>query len=916
MSTPDFANIENAEYIDRMYRQFRTDPDALDSHWHAFFAGFEFQGNGRSVSGTPSGQPVSGDRSVSALTHAYRSLGHRIADLDPLGYKRPPNPLLDIEHYGFTEEDLDTETGRGDFLGETDGTLRDLIEKLRQTYSGSIGVEYTNIPHMSQRDWLQRRMEPVLNRPDFTRDQCEDLFRKVLAAESLEQFIHTKYLGHKRFSIEGAESLIPLLGSIVETGAEHGVEEVVMGMAHRGRLNVLAHLMQKPYEIMLSEFAGAPLPQHSEGSGDVKYHMGYSCDYATPSGRKVHLSLSPNPSHLELVNPVIEGIVYAKQEARGDRQCEHVVPILIHGDSAFCGQGIISEGLCMGQLEGYDTGGTVHVIVNNQLGFTADPWETRFTSYPSDVAKSIEAPVFHVNGDDPEAVVHAARIAMAYRQAFHADVILDLWCYRRHGHNESDDPMFTQPLRSETIKQHPTTATIYAERLVDAGVLNTGDVDRVRREVREPLDEAYEVVHTFEGVRKERAEEGTMPAFGGLWSGLGPAGKDWQASTGVSREMIDTIAERATRVPEGFNVYRKIARLANTRKEMATGKEPMDWGCAEMLAFGSLLMEGTPVRLSGQDCRRGTFSHRHAVWSDVKTNEKYFPLRNLSNEQGHFTVLNSPLSELAVLGFEYGISSADPRALVIWEAQFGDFANMAQPIVDQFISAAESKWQRMSGLTMLLPHGFEGQGPEHSSARIERYLALCAEDNMQVCVPSLPGQYFHMLRRQMHRKFRKPLIAVMPKSLLRHPLSTSTVEDLVEGEFRNVIDDPDQPAPTKVARLVFCSGKVFFDLLEARRERKLKDVALVRIEQLNPFPFDAVSGIIERYSSAEHVIWAQEEPQNMGGWDFTEPKIRKLLEKGKTVAYRGRRPTASTATGIHSKHVEEQNTLVDATLVG
>ncbi|MDA0746416.1 MAG: 2-oxoglutarate dehydrogenase E1 component [bacterium] len=906
MAKFDFAHISNAAYIEEMYERYQTDPDSLSDSWAAFFAGFELGGE-RGQADAPLGTDGDMGKGVHALVHAYRSMGHLIASMDPLHYKRPPQPLLEMTEYGFTDADLSRQIGKASFVGSTDGTLQDLIEKLRMTYCRSIGVEYTEIPYKSQREWLQKQMEPILNRPKFSKSACRDILEQLMAAEALEQFVHTKYIGYKRFSIEGGEALLPLLTTMVETGAALGVEEVVMGMAHRGRLNILAHLMHKPYEMIFGEFEGTPPDDDSEGSGDVKYHMGFSHDYKTRDGLKVHLALSPNPSHLELVNPVIEGIVLAKQEYLKDVQHSRVVPILIHGDASFTGQGLVPETMCLSQLDGYDTGGTIHVIVNNQIGFTAMPHQTRFTSYPSDTAKIIHAPIFHVNADDPEAVVHVAQMAMAYRQAVKADVIIDMWCYRRYGHNEADDPVFTQPLRYKEIEKHPTVGALYARYLQEHNLITEEEVAQIREDQKQRLDNA------LEAAKQHRVQE-HMRAFGGLWKGLSRAGGDWSSDTRVGGPALVDIAKKATVIPEDFSAYPKLQRLLKARRDMVMDKIPMDWGCAEMLAFGSLLLEGVPVRLSGQDSQRGTFSHRHAVWHDVETGKEYAPLANLSPEQGPFTVLNSMLSELAVLGFEYGISSADPRRLTIWEAQFGDFSNMAQPIIDQFIASAESKWKRMSGLVMLLPHGFEGQGPEHSSARLERYLSLCAENNMQVCCATTPAQYFHLLRRQMHQNFRKPLVMMMPKSLLRHKDSTSEMADLTQRTFQPVIDDPAEPAPEGVRRIVFCTGKVFFDLKEGRETRKVDSVALVRIEQLNPFPFDEVGQVLQKYTAAEEIFWAQEEPQNMGAWDFTEPKIRKLLENKQSVVYAGRPATASTATGIQKVHLEQQKAVVDRAL--
>jgi len=907
MTPFDVSQISNVEYIEQLYAQYQSDPSSVDEGWRAFFAGFDLGADGqiRQVVASDSEDKPSVDRGAISLVNAYRTWGHMIADLAPMSYTRPPHPLLDLGEYGFSEDDLDRQVGQGGFLGQTDGTLRDLLDKLRQTYCGSIGIEFSEIPYKSQREWLERQMEPILNRPKFTGEQCKAILYQLIEAEEFEQFLHTKYIGYKRFSVEGGDSLIPMLHALIETGAALDVQEMVMGMAHRGRLNVLAHVMRKPYNMMLAEFEGVELDR-SEGSGDVKYHMGFAHDYITRDDKKVHLGLTPNPSHLELVNPVIEGIVYTKQEMRQDIQHHHVVPLLIHGDASFAGQGIVPETICLSHLEGYDNGGTIHIIVNNQIGFTALPRESRFTSYPTDVAKIVKLPVFHVNGDDPEAVVHTARMAMTYRQAVKNDVIIDMWCYRRYGHNETDDPVFTQPVQYAEIAKHPTVAKLYADRLIAQNVISQAEVDEMRKEARALLDAGQEEA------KKKGAPSGVAP-FGGLWQGLGKAGKDRTAKTAVAKKKLVDIAQKACTVPDGFNIYRKMQRLLDTRLEMVDGKVPIDWGCAEMLAFGTMLDEGIDVRLAGQDSQRGTFSHRHAVWHDVKNGQLHAPLSHLSEGQGTFTAINTMLSELAVLGFEYGVSYANPHKLTIWEAQFGDFANGAQAIVDQFISSSEAKWQKMSGLVMLLPHGFEGQGPEHSSARLERYQAQCAEDNMQVGCLTTPAQYFHILRRQMLRPFRKPLILMMPKSLLRHKDSTSTMDDLSKGSFQPVLDDPASPDPKKVKRVIFCTGKVFFDLTAGREERGTEGVALVRIEEHYPFPWTETEAILKKYGETD-VCWVQEEPQNMGSWDFMEPKLRKLLSDKGSVRYIGRRPTAATATGVQKVHQAEQQEIVETSL--
>ena len=905
MNGPDFSNIGNAQYIDEMYEKYRAEPTATSDDWRAFFQGFELGCQRLEPSGE---DPSDGaPKGAHSLVTAYRRMGHLVAHLAPISYERPPHPLLEISEYGFSEADLDKGIGTGGFIGRTDGTLRNLIQNLQDTYCCSIEVEFQEIPYKSQQDWLLQQMEPTLNRPPFTKSQSARTFRQVVAAQAFENFLHTKFIGHKRFSLEGGETLIPLLATLADTGATLDVDEMVMGMSHRGRLNVLAHTMEKPYSLIFSEFEGTIPDQGVHGSGDVKYHLGYSNEYTTPDGKNIHIALSPNPSHLELVNPVVEGLVFAKQEAKKDVQCGQVIPVLIHGDASFTGQGIIMETLCLCQLNGYDTGGTIHVIVNNQIGFTATPRQTRFTSYPSDVAKIIQAPILHVNGDDPEAVVHAARLAMQFRQAFKSDVIIDLWCYRRYGHNEGDDPVFTQPLRYREIAAHPTVDKIYEEDLIERGVLDQDEVDAIRADVRKELDDALEQTH-------KKPPEESMHSLGGVWEGLEWAGDDWSADTRVDRDTLADIAKKATTPPADFTIYRKLDRLTKARRDMVLGDTPMDWGCAEMLSFGSLLREGVSLRLSGQDCQRGTFSHRHGVWHDNENGRQYWPLAHLSEDQGEITILNSMLSELAVLGFEYGISSADPWRLTIWEGQFGDFSNMAQPIIDQFISSAEQKWQRMSGLVMLLPHGYEGQGPEHSSARLERYLALCTQNNMQVAVPTLPAQYFHLLRRQMKRSFRKPLILMMPKSLLRHKGSVSKLSDLTDEQFKLVLDDPDVKDARMVKRLLFCTGKVYFDLQDERAKRDEMGVALIRIEQLNPFPWDEVKAVIDRYDKIKEVFWVQEEPINMGSWDFAEPKLRKVLEDRIPVQYAGRKPSASTATGVTQLHLKELETFLNEAL--
>jgi 2-oxoglutarate dehydrogenase E1 component len=912
MTSHDFFLPANVDYLESLYQQFQSDPRSLDAQWAAFFVGFELghQAPEQPISPTECSGAQAPDtftKGVHALVNAHRELGHVVANLDPLGHNRRHHPLLDIAEYGCSAADLDRSIGKGGFLGPSDGTLRDLLEKLRLTYCQTLGVEYLGIAEKEQRTWLQQQIEPTLNRPTLSSALRRHILARLVVVEAFEQYLQTRYIGHKRFSIEGAETLIPLLDALVEEGVKLGAEELVMGMAHRGRLNVLAHVLRKPYELILSEFEETFVPQEGEGDGDVKYHLGFSCDHVTTQGRKIHLSLSSNPSHLELVDPVIEGIVHAKQDYLDDGERHRVVPILMHGEAAFTGQGIVPETLGLSQLEGYRTGGTIHIIINNQIGFTATPQQTRSTPYPTDVAKMLQAPIFHVNADDPEAAVHAARLAMAFRQRFKRDVMIDLWCYRRHGHNETDDPTFTQPLMYQEIAAHPAVVELYTPRLVEAGEIAAEAVEQTRQEVRQRLDAAREVARQLRPRQR-------ISTLSGVWTGLTRAGSDWSANTAVEAETLRHVGEQAVRAPNGFAVHPKLTRVLAAWLDMVQGKRPIDWGCAEMLAFGSLLLEAIPVRLTGQDSERGTFSQRHAVWYDVKAGERYVPLAHLAESQAPFIIVNTILSELAVLGFEYGISSADPRHLVLWEAQFGDFANTAQPIIDQFIASAESKWQRMSGLVLLLPHGYEGQGPEHSSARLERFLQLCAEENVQVCCPTMPAQYFHVLRRQMHRPFRKPLIVMTPKSLLRHARCTSPLEDFTAGGFRLVLDDPVRAAAERVQRVVLCSGKIYFDLLKGREERGVDDIALVRVEQLYPFPQAELQTVLARYRQAEDVMWVQEEPRNMGAWNFIEPRLQQILPGDRVLTYGGRPEASSPATGSHRSHTREQEELIKQAL--
>ncbi len=909
MSHLDFINSANAEYVDELYRRYLRDPNSVDPSWALFFAGFEAAREPlRRIAEAPVTSATSATQHIGVynLIHSYREIGHLIANLDPLGHNPASHPLLEPAEFGFSDSDLDRYVETPTLKGCEGASLREVIERLRATYCGTLGVEYMDTPDKAQRSWLQEHMEPTLNRPQLSNEDRKALLHRLMQAEGFEQFIHTKYIGQKRFSLEGGESLIPMLDAVIEESAAHAVQEIVIGMPHRGRLNVLAHTLRKPYEMIFTEFEGVRLPQHVPGDGDVKYHLGYSHDLTTPSGHSLHLSMCSNPSHLEAINPVVEGIVRGKQCYIGDQSGERVVPILIHGDAAFTGQGIVAETLWLSELPEYRTGGTIHIIVNNQIGFTADPCDYRFTRYPTDLAREIQAPVFHVNGDDPEAVVHAGRLAAAYRAKFRRDVFINLFCYRRFGHNETDDPTYTQPTMYREIHAHPTVRTLYANRLLADGVVSEEEIQQNSVAIREIFDNALNYARDF------------MPrqqvfALGGMWKGMRWAGDDWSAHTAVPAPTLIRIAETVAQVPADFAIHPKVKKLLEQRSEMVREGAQIDWGCAEMLGFGSLLLEGTHVRLAGQDSGRGTFSHRHALLRDMVNGACYVPLDHLDPQQGRFTVIDTMLSELAVLGFEYGFSSADPRNLVLWEAQFGDFANGAQVIIDQFISSAESKWQKMNGMVLLLPHGYEGQGPEHSSARLERFLQLCAEDNLQVCNFTTPAQYFHALRRQIHRNFRKPLIVMSPKSLLRHKLCVSSLREFTDGSFQTILPEIDPIDPNKVRRVIFCNGKIYYDLLNARRERDIEDIAILRIEQLYPFPFKETEAILRMYPDQAEIVWTQEEPANMGAWTYVSDLLRNMAGR-RRVRYAGRRPAASPATGLYKVHKTEEADLLNYAL--
>ena len=912
MNRSTVANRWNLELLDEYHQRWRNDPSSVDPSWQSFFEGFELgQTGGASAgaAGSTSSVDLEAARAQAAVTRlidAYREIGHYLADLDPLHLNAPSthHVLLDPATFGLTEADLD----RTFYTKLTDppvAKLRHLIKVLRETYCGKIGVEYMHIRNQEVRDWLQERMEPNRNRPNFDIRKKRRILLKLNAAELFETFLSTHYIGQKRFSLEGGEVLIPLLDAIMERAANYRVEQIVIGMPHRGRLNVLANTLNKPYGMIFAEFE-ENLPETVAGDGDVKYHLGFSADHESNDKHTIHVSLTPNPSHLEAVNPVVEGRMRAKQRRIKDRDRRLGLPILIHGDAAFAGQGLVAETLNLSQLSGYRTGGTVHIVVNNQIGFTTAPIDSRSSRYCTDVAKMIEVPIFHVNGDDAEAVAYVGELALDFRQKFSQDVVIDMVCYRRHGHNEGDEPAFTQPLMYGKIKDRMTVRDLYTEKLVMNGELSTDEAETISETFSEKMQEVYDEVHSGKVPGKP-----LQPGFHGNWVGFTPDHSFEPVKTGVPFDTLKQIAEGLAKTPEDFHVNPKIERTIAGRLKAIETKEGIDWSFAEALAFGSLLLENTPVRLSGQDSRRGTFSQRHAVLVDYQTGERYTPINKIAPGQAELCVFDSLLSEAAVLGFDYGYSLDEPNMLILWEAQFGDFANGAQVIIDQFIASAESKWGRSSGLVMLLPHGYEGQGPEHSSARLERFLSLCAEDNIQVVNASTPAQYFHLLRRQVRRNFRKPLIVMTPKSLLRLKQAVSSVSELTNGHFLDVIDDTVDPS--SVRRVLVCSGKVYYDLVKKRDESKQgRNVAIVRLEQFYPWPADALKAALGRYRSAREWVWVQEESQNMGGWTFAAPRLQELM--GIPFQYVGRDASASPATGLHHVHDREQEELVEAAI--
>ncbi|GGK33650.1 2-oxoglutarate dehydrogenase E1 component [Salinarimonas ramus] len=972
-----FLSGTNAAYIEDLYAAYTQDPRSVDAEWQAFFGAMKEESatvakNAKGASWKRPNWPIPmngelvsaldgnwievekhiGDKlkgkaqakgveisqadvqqatrdSLRALMmiRAFRMRGHLHANLDPLGFeKRVSDEELSPSHYGFTPEDYDRKIFLDMVLGLEFGTVREILAILERTYCQTLGVEFMHISDPVEKAWLQERIEGPDKEIAFTREGKRAILNKLVESEGFEKFLDLKYTGTKRFGLDGGEALIPALEQIIKRGGNLGVKEIVLGMAHRGRLNVLTQVMGKPHRALFHEFKGGSFaPDEVEGSGDVKYHLGASSD-RTFDGNNVHLSLTANPSHLEIVDPVVLGKVRAKQD---QHKCPPdlrtaVLPLLLHGDAAFAGQGVVAECLGLSGLKGHRTGGSIHFIINNQIGFTTNPRYSRSSPYPSDVAKMVEAPIFHCNGDDPEAVVFAAKVATEYRQRFQKPVVIDMFCYRRFGHNEGDEPSFTQPRMYKIIRQHPSTLELYSKKLVAEGVVTEAEIDEMKAEFRRTLDSEFDTATAFKPNKADWLD--------GRWAGLKAVKEDVddprRGRTGIEFDQLERIGDALTSVPEGFAVHRTIKRFLDNRRKMMESGEGIDWAMGEALAFGSLLVEGHRVRLSGQDCERGTFSQRHSVLLDQENEERYTPLNHISEDQAHYEVINSMLSEEAVLGFEYGYSLAEPNALTLWEAQFGDFANGAQVVFDQFVSSGERKWLRMSGLVCLLPHGYEGQGPEHSSARLERFLQMCAEDNMQVANVSTPANYFHILRRQLKREFRKPLILMTPKSLLRHKRCVSTLADLgPDSTFHRILVDDAERAGSeiqlvrddKIRRVVLCSGKVYYDLYEEREKRGINDVYLLRVEQLYPFPLKSLQQELSRFKNAD-VVWCQEEPKNMGSWTFVEPYLEWVLRHaGSKVSrprYAGRPASAATATGLMSKHLHQLQAFLDEVYAG
>jgi 2-oxoglutarate dehydrogenase E1 component len=891
----------NADFIDAQYKLWKTDPHNVSEDWQYFFQGFEI-----AASGTISGLVTEENREqamrqsrVHALIYRYRDIGHLMACLDPLAACPTDHPLLNLSAFNLSPEDLNQHFYARGFSDSESMPLRDILAALKETYCRSIGVEFMHIQDPSERRWLEQRMEPVRNQPPIAANVQRRILEKLIQAVLFEQFLNKKYLAVTRFSLEGGEAIIPALDQLVDHLARRGCREIILGTAHRGRLNIQTNILQKSYEDIFSEFENCYNREDLIGAGDVKYHNGYLTDIITTGNESLRIFLMNNPSHLESVNPVVEGFVRARQDILSDDRRRQVMAILIHGDSAFAGQGIVSETLNMSQLEGYKTGGTLHLVINNQIGYTTLPEHARSTRYSTDVAKMLMVPIFHVHGENPEALVHVFRLAADYRWEFGKDVVIDIIGYRRYGHNEGDEPYFTQPQMYERIRQRPSVHRIYAEKLLEDGIANTTDIESFNQQIDRRLEKAYETIHGSECLFP-------IPKYYENWEGFHPTYSFDPVDTGVKQDTLLALAQKLNRIPQGFSINPKLQRLLDTRQQSIERAEGIDWATAESLAFAALLTEGAPIRLSGQDSGRGTFSQRHSVLFNMQTEARLIPLNALEPNQAQFCVYDSLLSEAGVLGFEYGYSIAQPEGLVLWEAQFGDFSNNAQAIIDLFIASGESKWQRLSGLVMLLPHGYEGLGPEHSSARPERFLQLCAGDNIQVCNPTTPSQYFHLLRRQAKSTYRKPLVILTPKSLLRHPLAVSNLESLTRDRFQAVLEESIKiNTPEKI---LFCSGKIFYELLIRRRELEFDNIAIVRLEQLYPFPENELDRLIKKYQGAEQWCWVQEEPENMGAWQFVRPRLEKLI--GTAVSYIGRAPASSPATGFPAIYKQEQTGII------
>ncbi|WP_422126591.1 2-oxoglutarate dehydrogenase E1 component [Thioalkalivibrio sulfidiphilus] len=919
----------NAAYLDALYEDFLEDPASIDPAWRAYFEQLQADtGGGRDLPhsrireefrrladtrhGARAGLStvnLEHERKqvrVLQLINAYRFLGHRIARLDPLGLHQPEStPELTLAHHQLSEADLNTVFNTGSLSGPAEATLGEILDILQSTYTDTLGAEYMHLMETAEKRWLQKRLEGSRGRPGFSAVQQRYILDRLSAAEGLERYLHSRYVGQKRFSLEGGESLIPMLDELIQRAGGAGIQEIVLGMAHRGRLNVLVNILGKSPQILFQEFEGTH--RRGNGTGDVKYHMGFSSDMNTPGG-PVHVALAFNPSHLEIVGPVVEGSVRARQTNRHDADGDEVLPVVIHGDASFAGQGVVMETFNMSQTRGFSTKGTVHIVINNQIGFTTSTMrDARSTDYCTDVAKMVNAPILHVNGDDPEAVVFAVQIAFDYRMAFRKDVVIDLVCYRRHGHNEADEPAVTQPAMYQAIRKLPTTRALYGQRLVEQGVMKEEEVEALVSSCRDRLDAGDSMVphlcqepspyHPIADWNPYKDREWTEPA-----------------DTRVSLETLQRLWRRLERLPEGFELHPRVAKIMEDRSRMAEGELPTDWGFGETMAYASLLEQGYAVRLSGQDSGRGTFFHRHAVLFDQKTGQRWIPLRKFIDDESRFLVIDSLLSEEAVLAFEYGYATAAPNTLTLWEAQFGDFANGAQVVIDQFISSGEQKWGRLCGLVMLLPHGYEGQGPEHSSARLERYLQLCAQHNIQVCVPSTPSQIFHLLRRQMIRPYRKPLVVMSPKSLLRHRLAVSPLSEFSDGRFRNVIGEIDELDAGQVERVVMCAGKLYYELLETRREAGLQNVVIIRLEQLYPFPEDELAEALAPYTKATDFVWAQEEPLNQGAWYSSQHHIRSVLGEKRYLQHVTRPASASPAVGYLDVHKRQQEVVIHKAL--